>query len=331
LVAKQPDATAPRLLDAGELGLLPGADWLVSYDANAVFGVAETWIHPEYDGSIDSSYDVGLVRFVGASTATPLIPPLTPEDDELEAGSRVTLVGYGVTSAGENTLRMKVDKQLGQVTAEAIRYAQTDGAGTCSGDSGGPAIVMARTGQRVAATTTFGDTDCVRFGQGVRVSSVIDFLEFPIASAPAVLDCAQCRLASMAPQQRCAIAASACAAAGSPCALFRSCTSVCPSDRCRIECESANPSGAADSDVLADCECGGDCANACAVEESCQEGRVVAPAEPPPSSKENAGCSCALPRRSGTGSSLAVALLLVVVPGAAAVRTIRSSAPRIRT
>ena len=70
-----------------KLFVVPGPDWVTSVGAGLYYGVGQVVVHPQYDGAVDSPYDVALVRFLGAVPAQPVIPMLTPEEDNLMVGS----------------------------------------------------------------------------------------------------------------------------------------------------------------------------------------------------------------------------------------------------
>src|SRR5216684_5564696 len=103
------------------LFVLPGMDWQTSYLEGKVYYVAEVTVHPQFDGSIANPFDLAMVRYLGATDATPLIPPLSLAQDQLTTGSPFTLVGYGKTETNaDNSQRREVDKVVLDLNARQI-------------------------------------------------------------------------------------------------------------------------------------------------------------------------------------------------------------------
>ena len=105
-------------------GLLrpPGPDYAATH-AN-VFRVAEVKVHPQYDGTVENPYDVAVIRYVGTTSTTPVIPILAPEDDLLVVGSEVSLVGFGTTeSSTRNSQRRMVTKPVADLCR--VNFAMT--------------------------------------------------------------------------------------------------------------------------------------------------------------------------------------------------------------
>ena len=59
-----------------------------------VFQVVDQIYHPDYNGDAGYGYDFSMIRFVGASGSTPVIPAAQP-DDGLSSASTVDIVGFG--------------------------------------------------------------------------------------------------------------------------------------------------------------------------------------------------------------------------------------------
>jgi hypothetical protein len=251
------------------LEVVPGVDWIAGFDASKTFGVGEIKVHPQYDGTVDSPFDIAVVRYLGTTAATQVIPALSAAEDTLMIGTSVTLYGYGKTETNDNnTQRRKVDKLIQNLNAFQILYDQRDGKGSCQGDSGGPSIVQTPGGERVAATTSYGDQDCTQAGVSVRVSSAASFLDGVLSSIPAKLSCTDCRTASVGPMSPCFSQRAACAG-NTPCGLFFNCAAPCQDSACYAACATKNPAGAKASDALAECECTTACATECANDTSC--------------------------------------------------------------
>ncbi|MDH3653482.1 MAG: trypsin-like serine protease [Myxococcales bacterium] len=150
------------------------------------YRVAEWQAHPMYDDG-SREYNFALLKFTGATAATPMIAVATPAEDTLASGDTVALSGYGVTSvAGEaSTQRRSVQVAIDQVTDLQLLWSQASG-GACSGDTGGPALN--RDGDRVVGVISHGDIECNAVGVAGRPSAVFeDFIE-PNVGAPTPTD-----------------------------------------------------------------------------------------------------------------------------------------------
>jgi secreted trypsin-like serine protease len=107
------------------------------------------------------------------------------------AGSKVTLVGYGISSVtngladqgSAGTEFQLVDKGtidcalLQESNADLLCFDQRDGKGSCNGDSGGPAFTSAGGKLVVAGVTSFGDQECIQIGAYTRVTAELAFVE----------------------------------------------------------------------------------------------------------------------------------------------------------
>jgi uncharacterized membrane protein YgcG len=137
-----------------------------------ILNVVDFTDHPSYNPS-DQTFDFGIVRVSSANSGTPVIPAMTPAEDNLAPGTQVDHVGYGLTSfpSGQTTRRHHVLGTLSQVTNAQISYNQPT-AGPCSGDSGGPNLSLSP--ERIAGVISYGDEQCEVFGVSGRVSAVYD-------------------------------------------------------------------------------------------------------------------------------------------------------------
>src|SRR5260221_1849907 len=260
--------------DPGSLAILPDADYLVSYNHGRLFGVVDVKVHPQYNGDASSPYDLAVLRYVGTTAATPVIPALTPAEDTLAKGSTIKLVGYGTTEVNaQNTGRRMVDKVIDVLSSLSIQYQQTDGKGACEGDSGGPGLLQTPNGLRVAAVTSGGDMACTQFGISVRVSSLYPFVQAFIDAAPKTLDCNECSLASAAPDNACFALEGTCRGGTSACGQFINCLTPCATAACVNDCRARNPKGALDYFAVAKCQCSGMCLSACSADPNCGAGR----------------------------------------------------------
>jgi hypothetical protein len=272
---------------------------MTSFGTVQYYGVGQVAVHPCYDGSVDSPYDVALVRYLGALPTTAIIPAMTPAEDKLALGTSVTVIGFGKTLTNSmNSSRFEVARSIDMLTANQFQYSQTDDKGACEGDSGGPAIVQTADGARVAGITSFGDPTCTMVGASVRISPVASFITSFIASAPKTLTCDECSLASVGPGNACINQSTICGTRNSPCDVFLSCASACTTSACVNQCSSTNAQGAAQYNAVVSCQCGGMCQTACANLQSCGGTQAdPAPVTPGP------GPSCAAFMATGVGGS----------------------------
>jgi hypothetical protein len=258
-----------QVIPPDSVEVIPGVDWLAGFDASKTFGVGDIKVHPQYDGSVDSPFDIAAVRYLGATASTQVIPALSAVEDQLAIGTSTTLYGYGQTDTNaNNTQRREVDKVIQNLNARQILYDQRDGKGSCRGDSGGPSIVQTANGERVAATTSYGDQDCTQAGVSVRVSAAASFVAGVVSAIPAALSCQDCRTASVGPNSPCFAQRVACTG-NTPCGRFFDCVAPCQDSACYAACASKNTAGAQASDALAECECTTVCSNECANDTSC--------------------------------------------------------------
>jgi secreted trypsin-like serine protease len=259
-----------QVAEASSVLVLPGPDWETNSQQSQTFGVVQVAVHPCYDGSVNSPYDVALVRYVGALPSTAVIPAITPAEDKLAVGTALTVVGFGKTTTNDmNSQRFEVARSIDSITSGQFVYTQTDNKGACEGDSGGPTIVQTSDGARVAGITSFGDPNCNQEGTSVRVSSVSSFITGFIASAPQTLSCDECSLASTGPGNACIDQSVVCGESNTPCGTFLICAGKCTTQACINQCVNANAAGVSQYNDVVDCQCGGACTSACSQYTGC--------------------------------------------------------------
>ena len=147
--------------------------------ATEVLNVVDYQVHPQYDTN-QLIYDFAMIRATGASSSTPVIPALRPDQDNLGVGSPVLHVGYGLTSVpnGSTSQRHSAPGSLAEGAQIQIGYNQPN-QGPCSGDSGGPNLYDGGQGERVAGVVSYGDQNCNQFGVSGRVSAVYNSFIVP--------------------------------------------------------------------------------------------------------------------------------------------------------
>ncbi len=209
LVAPNVVVTAAHCVEAAELRVGSQAEVTAQtravFDATALNGgvgfavqAASTLPQPAFDINALGRHDIGVV--VLSQRVTDRAPaPIIRDAGAVAPGSQVTLVGYGISrvvngvadgnSAGsENQLVNKgtIDcAQLGEQNADLICFDQSDGKGSCNGDSGGPAFTQVGGKLTLAGITSFGDQQCVQVGAYTRLTAEIAFLEQQMNAADA--------------------------------------------------------------------------------------------------------------------------------------------------
>jgi hypothetical protein len=160
---------------------------------------------PAYTGPPDFKNDIGIVvlaRDVSAEGYVPF-PYAQSHVNQLDTGG-VTLhfVGYGITSTHANDAGVKrfadipVPAPHTSVCANVgydpqFQFCDGDGVhATCSGDSGGPAILALNGVPTIVGVTSFGSAaSCQAFGVDTRVDTYKDFIDFQISHAPKAENC----------------------------------------------------------------------------------------------------------------------------------------------
>jgi MYXO-CTERM domain-containing protein len=253
-----------------DLYVVPGPDWQSSLNQSLYYGVVDVKTHPSYDGDVNSPFDVALIRYVGTTASSPVVPAATPADDTLAVGSTITLVGFGKTDKNAmNSARNKVDRTIAELSAQQFLYDQRDMKGACQGDSGGPAFFQSAAGRRVVGVTSFGDPSCTTLGASVRVSPVSSFIQSFINSAPATLGCSECTLASVGPGNACVQQSAACGNLTTACGKYLNCAAACTTQSCVQNCATRQAAGAQAYTDMVKCQCGNSCATACATNATC--------------------------------------------------------------
>jgi MYXO-CTERM domain-containing protein len=230
------------------------------------YQVTDYQAHPSYNGQY---YDFAMVKFIGASGSTPVIPAMTDAEDNLVDGSAVEFVGYGVTEfSNSNTKRYHVGGSLANVSALLLEYYQQNG-GPCSGDSGGPSLSVVGGQERVSGVTSYGDENCTQFGASGRVSAVFDSFVQPFISGGGgggSATCDQCAQGSTSGSAACADEWDSCAG-NQACVDFVNCVGACGSnDACVDACVSQNQAGAQVYVTVINCICDDACPAECATE-----------------------------------------------------------------
>jgi len=255
----------------------------------AEYPVVERAQHPEYAES--SYYDFAMLRFTGASGATPFTPPMNDGNDNIIGGSQVDLVGYGQTESGGTSLRHHIVKPVVQSGKLRLYFDQAS-SGICSGDSGGPGYRAVQSVEYVGAVNVaVTDTGCVGpmyYGITLRVSAVESTFIRPFIDNTAyqAQTCGQCTEAHVG-DGACTQSLIDCFD-DVDCDAYETCLDTCSTQVCVNQCKQMHPSGSQMYQLIIDCVCNTGCPTECTGDPLC---------EPPPQCFMNwpeAGCeTCA--------------------------------------
>jgi MYXO-CTERM domain-containing protein len=217
----------------------------------AVYQVTQDTPHPNWNGDPGDGYDFRILRVSGASNA-PVIPA-AQNPDGIGNGASIEAVGYGITP-NNNDLRRHVTETVDQYDALLIIADQSDGTGSCSGDSGGPVLMNGT----VVGVTSFGDQNCTQYGAYGRVQAVYATWIAGIIGAVVTPTCDDCFLDAQ--NNACSSRTDSCIN-NSDCTDLLDCFDGCSTNSCYQDCINAHPTGYNLYTALIDCAC-----NACAVE-----------------------------------------------------------------
>ena len=215
----------------------------------AQYDVSQDIPHPQWNGNAGDGYDFRLLRFSYSGATPPVIPPAT--DDSGIIGQMVTHVGYGLTENGDASGRRAVNQPVQNAynSPPLLEFDQSNGTGTCSGDSGGPAI----RNNQVVGVTSFGDSQCVQDGYSGRVAAVSDWIgQYVTIGEPQPETCNDCIGAEANTGGSCASLWSSCPDA---CSDLDSCYANCADDACYAQCDSQYPSAVGPLQAVYDCLC----------------------------------------------------------------------------
>ncbi len=229
----------------------------------------QQWQHPNYNTQT-LRYDFGMVAFDGANANTPVIPAAQSPDGVSPNGTQLELSGYGLTQAGnppsgQTTNRLKVTESSSDLvamlgnqapdTSIQIGFNQTNGKGTCEGDSGGPAYLGTGASRRVVGVTSYGDQACAQFGVSGRVSAVYStFIEPILNGQPPMQTCDTCVQSATSPGGSCDSQVQACLG-NSSCNALANCLQSCAANdqACVNQCASTNAAGVSLYNAIFDC------------------------------------------------------------------------------
>ncbi len=155
----------------------------------------ELKVHPQYDlggGYSPPKNDVALIRLASdAPRGISLIPhlPHALGVTNADIGSNLEFVGFGQTETGSTGTKMTVTEELDWVCVDnygcyyggvragqyTIGQDQVPG-GICSGDSGGPALIVRNGQEYVAGIASYTDQGCKSFGFSTKADEFESFI-----------------------------------------------------------------------------------------------------------------------------------------------------------
>lgn len=143
----------------------------------------ETIKHPGFSINGLGDNDIGLVKLAAPVTDRP-VTHIGRAASDATIGSLLTLTGYGQTEANSFGRLMVLQNKpvtscsvFGVSDSNLICFDQTNGTGSCSGDSGGPAFANLNGVLTQVGITSFGDQECQVGGAYTRIAAEMDFVE----------------------------------------------------------------------------------------------------------------------------------------------------------
>ncbi len=233
-----------------------------------IYPVADYAYHPAYGGP-GGLYDFAVVRITGATASTPVIPAMTPAEDNLAVGTQVRHVGYGITSYpnGYTTERHETINTINTIAVSYFDYLQPT-SGPCSGDSGGAALSVGGT-ERVVGVISGGDQTCSQYGLSGRVSAVYDSFILPfINGTPITMTCTECFTGATSGTDTCAGVVESCYD-DVDCDAYAGCINQCQTQTCVIGCAADHLAGYELYRDIYDCVCATACPTVCAGDDMC--------------------------------------------------------------
>jgi hypothetical protein len=272
----------------------------------SVYPVIQQWQHPNYNTQT-LRYDFGMVAFDGADANTPIVPAAQAPDGISANGTSLELSGYGLTQAGVNggmpsgptTHRMHVTELTNQLsflgnqapdTTIQIGFDQSNGTGTCEGDSGGPAYFGSGASRRVVGVTSYGDPSCAEYGVSGRVAAVYDTFIAPILNGqPPMQTCDTCTQSAVSPGGACSSQVDACLA-NTECSALNDCLQTCNGNQtCINNCATQHSGGVALFNAIFDCAYCSACTSYCDQSQCAMSTSVTTGTGTPTASSTGAG------------------------------------------
>ena len=144
----------------------------------------EVHLHPDYDPSTDD-FDAALLFIDPPLAGVAPLPVLSIPLSDADIGAQLRIIGFGVSAHD----RPDTDGTKRQGTTKLIAYLHdtlvdaATPAATCTGDSGGPALLDIGGVEYVAGVTSRGDAACQSFGIKTRVDTLAGVFIQPYIAA----------------------------------------------------------------------------------------------------------------------------------------------------
>jgi secreted trypsin-like serine protease len=142
--------------------------------------VASVVVHPSYDGADGTAhYDVAVLRLTRSIPAAQLLPfNCAPLARSSFVGRDVQTVGYGdtATAGSNNTRKYWAVEEAVALGAYDLTLDGHGEAGVCTGDSGGPALIMVDGAPRIVGVLSWGDLECGYEDHFARTDAHCDFI-----------------------------------------------------------------------------------------------------------------------------------------------------------
>ena len=189
--------TSFKTMEPTQLAVYVGDDPRVDI-VDHLYAVSATEIYSGYDRR-NLTGDIALLQLSTAPSES--VSPVDPlpsslgftASDASDPALNLNFVGYGEIEDGSWGGKLQADAPLAGLgcalpscwdsgdAATQISYSQTDGAGPCSGDSGGPAFIQRSGTWYVGGITSYGDSYCEYYGVSTRVDAYGTFIDDFIA------------------------------------------------------------------------------------------------------------------------------------------------------
>lgn len=145
--------------------------------ATEIHNITQCIPHPQYGPGVIENVQVNLHDIMVCVLATPAAAaPMKLRTSSIDGlyGTSITFVGFGVTvpgNAATTGTKMAVSVPIGKIDAQGFfnTTTPTNPKNTCTGDSGGPAVLHTGGLDEVIGVTSQGDAGCVESGWNIRV------------------------------------------------------------------------------------------------------------------------------------------------------------------
>lgn len=178
----------PSVVGAGATHrVFPGADFAAGRQEDLV-AVTEAHYDTAFsEARLFDGHDIGVLITEKALTAEPMALNRQPVEQTM-IGQPVRFVGYGITSGSDQTgttagIKRHTTSTLTGIEPNLLRSDDPEHL-TCTGDSGGPALVkLDGEHEVIAGVTSFGDRNCVQSSFNTRVDLYLAFVDALVAKA----------------------------------------------------------------------------------------------------------------------------------------------------